>query len=285
MKKKISLVGGRVSPTENMFVPFPCFAPDDGQGGGTPPDGQSGGEDGAGGPGGGPPAPFYPDGLDEQWKGADDRETITNLGNQITSMRQSISKFGQVPKTADEYDLGLSEDFISTFGIEDKDPGLAAFKQAAHEMGLRGDQSKVVGKFLETAQKEGLIEAPISVEQLMGSLAPKDFKGSPAEMQEAGAKRFREADNFINTFAENKGLTDGAKEFMSMMATDAGGLELLDMFMNDNPTVNPGGDGADDVTEADLLERMNDARNMRGDPKYDPDFAKKTNEMYKAKYS
>lgn len=257
-------------------------------GGGGNGDGGAGsggnGDGGAGGGGGNEPSPYRPDGLPEHLAGASDKETIDRLHDAYSGARRELSTRGVPPENVEEYTLDLAGTPAEHLAIGADDPALTSFRGLAKEFGLTKEQFGIVPKFLAQAVESGLIDKPMSPQELAASLAPADFRGDDAARIAAGEERQRQAGAFATLFAANHKLDDAARLELQSLTYSPAGLAVLEAMNKAGmqTSVQTGGAGASGVPSADdLRRRQADPRNDRTSPKYDPNFAKQTRELYK----
>jgi len=249
-----------------------------GGGGGTPPAGQSGG-------GGGDAAPYRPDGLPDQYFGANERETIDKLWGATKGFRDAQAKYEPPPTDANGYAFEWSDSvkpYAADFG---EDKFFAGVKEDALKAGLSNKQANafldgVMGRMISMQ----LVDAPVDVEAEKLKLAPADAKSLPPAERDAAIQR-RVTNNiaFVDSLAA-KGFDKDAAQSLGAELAAFPALNQLVEFMRDGaggsgPAL--GGSGGAEATKADLEKRVADPRNRFGTPGYDADFARETDRLFK----
>lgn len=145
--------------------------------------GDAGGDKGGAGDGKGGEGkadPYFPEGLDAAWKGANDRETLDKIAAHLKGLPKP-------PASADAYKLDLPPDFVKAHGDLKGDPVVAIFNRVALKHRLDNTQHNgVITDLYAEMEKEGLIEKPIDLDAEFASLS--DGKGDPAANIAGGKK-------------------------------------------------------------------------------------------------
>jgi hypothetical protein len=272
----------------------------DGGAGDPPPAGDGG--DSAGGSGGdglAPPAEaYFPEGLADNLKGTNDRETIDKLAGALKGYRERDTH-KDVPEAPEGYfsidgipeqAFKLDDRFKAHFENFGTDPGMKAAAAIAQKHGV----SRPV--FLEAMQasmsalsEAGILEPMLDTEAERAALLPETHKNAPkAEQDKAIDARMNDNLAFLDLMASNKGLPKEAAEYASLMLADSAKghqfLEWLRGSIQGGDGTGPGahgGNGGGSITHSQLKERQADPRNNPSDLKYDAGFAAETTRLYK----
>lgn len=261
--------------------------PKGGGGGGAAPVTVSGG--GGGDP---PPAMKFPDGLPDHVKGKDYPETVDKLWGAYKGWRDEVATRGQVPKTADEYQISYPDDVRESFGDLAKDPTVRSLLGVLHESGVTDKQVQAfLPKFLAEELKAGRgvganrLDPVAEAKALLGdegkSLQPEQLKAKASERQSAalewvaGLKR-------ANTLPEKSAL------LLEAFAETADGVKLIEglrgMERTEHGPQLGGQGGGTAITRDELRERNADPRGNPNSPKFEPGFAKETERLYQQMY-
>ena len=113
-----------------------------------------------------PPAAYYPEGLADNFRGANDRETIDKLFADFKGRPTA-------PAKAADYKLELGQDFTAKFGDLKDDPVVGIWRDVAHKIGLSNQQfTNVIPEIYAGLEKAGLIEKPTDFNAEAAKLAP-----------------------------------------------------------------------------------------------------------------
>lgn len=247
-----------------------------------------------------PPAgPYIPEGLAENLRGGNDRETIDKLAVALKGYRDRDAGMDR-PDTAEGYLSfdGLDEklfapdaQFRPYFDSFANDPGMKAAAAVAQKHGisrpafLEGVQAALAG-----LSQANMLEPMVDMEAERQALLPEAARALPKDQQDAAIDR-RMTDNlaFVDLMVTNRGLPKEAGEYASLMLADsAKGHQFLEWMRNAVQGGGAGGPGAHGqaggggITHAELKARQADARNNPSDMKFDPAFEQETRRLYRA---
>lgn len=257
----------------------------------------SGGSDPAGGaPGGGQPgdggaapSPYRPDGLPDHLFGGNDRETIDKLHKAVSGFRTQQGEAGAVPENPEGYSFDASDKLKPYVGNFDKDPVYGAVRGIAHKIGMPDKMFKAfVPAILEHFVDGELVAAPIDPKQILRDMSPANLaNASDADREAAGARRVQDNVAWIDGAKANGTMPEGVADFFAASAAgDPRAHAAIEWLRGSKSEPAPamGGAVASGVSEADLKARLADPRGQVGAEKYDPAFARETDEMYKKYY-
>ena len=271
----------------NKYGPRIAFAAEDGTGSGADTgsneDGNGNGDGGAAGQGEtgtetGAPELYRPEGLDETFHGATDRETIDKL---MAGIKDATP---QLPADVSGYDFTPADGLQGFFGDKD-DPLLNSAKAAALKNGIAPNvlQGFINDTFGDPVAK-GLIAPPFNPKAEIDGLAKMlgaDIKGTEKAINDANA--------IAGNLAKSMGLPEQAAGFFEGMAETASGVMVIRAIqkMATEKGIPLGGQdaGATSHYSKETLKSMGaDPRIDPQSPKYDPDVRKKYDDSYKALY-
>lgn len=191
-------------------------------------------------------APYWPEGLDASFKGADEKTTLDNFAKtfgeqsaQLKGYRDRDAK-NVVPKTVEEY---TNFDAVKDFKIDDAnkphfenlktDPAFKAIALEAHKNGI--GQAAMMGMYqagLNAMQEAGLLTPPLDVNAERVALLPEAAKGLPKDQQDAAIqKRLNENYGFLDLMQETRGLPKDVAQHLEISLGDTAlghqGLEWI----------------------------------------------------------
>lgn len=243
---------------------------------------------GTGGEGGGKneagaPQLYKPKGLDEQFLGKSDQETIDKLQKAYTGARTELSKKGKdVPAKPDDYKIELPEEALNLLvkpGEDGKDAVFEAVKKVAHENGVTNKGLTAVMATVAEAIKgmqgeggEGESTADFDFKELGGLEKAKPLQDS-AIGRAMGLK------------AQGK-LTDQQVEEVKLAVQYGEGLSLVSALLDAAGEIEiPADIGSSSGNGEITLEQL---RARVADPKYhkeqDPEFIAETTKMFQQFY-
>lgn len=160
-----------------------------------------------------PGAPYAPDGLPEQFRGKDERETIDRLWGDINGRPKA-------PETADAYTLSLPKDIAPLIDV-DNDALLPEFRVIAKELGLTQDQYEgTITKLYSKMIEKGLVEKPLDIDAEFAAIS--DGTGDRVAQVAAGRKSVVElVDVFDGLAARQQISKDAAAELTATIDTAA----------------------------------------------------------------
>lgn len=264
--------------------------PGDGGGGGAP----AGAGDGAGSP---PAETYFPEGLPDHFKGANDRETIDKIaaGWKDYRTRDAAKDLPDTPEGylsfegIDDKAFKLDDRFKAHFDSFGTDPGMKAAAAIAQKHGIpRPAFLEAVQGSLSALQEAGVLEPMMDAEAERAALLPEAAKNLSKDQQDAAIDR-RMTDNlaFVDLMVQNRALPKEAGEYAQLMLADsAKGHMFLEWMRN---AVQGGGNGpgahgeggGGSISHAQLKERQADPRNNPNDMKFDQSFATETSRLYR----
>ena len=174
--------------------------------------------------------PYWPDGLDPAFKGADEKTTMDNIAKSMKGYRDRDAKAGRPPETPEGY-LDFSK--VPDFKIDDaqkpyfdnlaNDPAFKTMAAAAHKHGM--SQAGLLETYqagLNAMAEAGLLEPIIDPAVEKAALVPEAARGLPeADQKLAVEKRISENFAFLDLMAQNKGLPKEASDYAQMMLGDS----------------------------------------------------------------
>lgn len=240
--------------------------------GGPPPSGQAAqgaqGAQGQQGQQGQQAQSYFPQGLDERFRGATERETLDKIAADMSGRPKP-------PEKPDGYEFKASDDFAKRYGDLKNDPVLPIFGKVAHKLGLSQEQfSAAVNEFYAGMAEAGFIETPISVEGELAQLMPA--AGDTQQKRADAVARLDAALTGAEALARRDGVSEAGRAMLRNMGTTAEGVKLLEWMTRGRGEHGLQGGGAG-VTSGDtkdsLTALMKDERyDLRG-PKGDLRFA------------
>ena len=264
--------------TYRTFWQYIAFAPEDGTGAGEEQTGAAdegtseGNEQDTG------TELYRPDGLDESFHGATDRETIDKLMAGIKDATPSL------PEDVSGYEFTPSEGLEGYFGDKD-DPLMNSAKAAALKNGIPPDvlQSFINDTFGDPVAK-GMIAPPFNPKAEIDGLA-KMLGGDT----KAAEKAINDAEAIAGNLAKTMGLPEAAAGFFEGMAETGSGVMVIRAIQKiaGEKGIPLGGQDAGATTHfsKETLKKMGaDPRIDPQSPKYDPEVRKKYDDSYRALY-
>jgi len=211
--------------------------------------------------------PYVPEGLDERFKGANDRETIDKLAGEIAGRPKA-------PAKAEEYTLTLSEKQTARFGDMKDDPVLPIVKSVAHAAGLTNDQfQNMFTGLYEGMLEKGLLDEGIDPQQYIEALAPKG--GDPATRKAQAARRANDVLGNLNGLVTRQVLTKSEANLLQAVGDLPQGVIALEkVFKHFGVTgVQGGGQGAGGAYSWNQWDQdMKDERYDSQSPKFDMSY-------------
>jgi hypothetical protein len=238
-------------------------------------------------------SPYRPDGMQDHYAGASDRETIDRLYKDVKGFRDAQAVKG-VPAKPEDYKLDLAPEIqqkITRPGNDGSpDPVLIEFQKIFHEEGIpQKSFNAIVGRMYEKV-------AALSAEREANQ--PKPGENQPTldfEFKDMGGvekvKPLQDgAAAWINGLKQQGKIDDGDAEEMQLMALHPAGLKTLLKIREMSgeqpiPASLDGGQKAQGVTEADLNQRIGDPRYIRGHKQFDQAFHDETTRMFQNFYN
>lgn len=196
---------------------------------------------------------WFPQGLDEKFKGKDAGETLTNLAKHFSEMPKA-------PAEAKDYTFKPADSIAQFFGTEADNKVLDVAKGVAHELGLTQSQfDGFINKFYGKAMEAGVLSRPVSPADEFTALGGKD--GTPNEIAERGAQRVLAVADTLNGLETAGVLQKGEAAALISAMTKASEVIAMERIMTRLETVNGGpingGKPGDGKTEHERrIERM-----------------------------
>lgn len=197
------------------------------------------------------PTPYIPDGLADTFKGANDRETIDKLYADIKARPVP-------PEKPADYKLELSEDFTKKFGTfnEKDNKVLDVLRDTAFQLKLdQATFNEIVPKFYENLDAAGLIEMSdpaAETEKLVNGL-PKELKALPrADKLQRVAKMANDAGAGVQALETSGVLTKTQAVLVSGLLESAEGIGALTAILGaigERGLQPGGGSGGSQLTE------------------------------------
>ncbi len=203
------------------------------------------------------PTPYVPEGLADNFKGANDRETIDKLYADIKGRPAP-------PEKASDYKIELSEDFTKKFGAfnEKDNKVLDVLRDTAHELKLdQATFNAIVPKFYEKLDAAGLIEMsdPAAETEKLVNALPKELKGlSRVDKLTRVAKMANDAGAGVQALEANGVLTKQQATLLAGHIESAEGIGLVTALLSaiGEKGLQPGaGGGGQQLTEHERAMR------------------------------
>lgn len=219
-------------------------APDAGAGGGGgaaagAPSGDGGDPAAAGGgaapgsaaPAATPPQAYFPEGLPDNWRGKDERETIDRLFSVAKGYRDRDANLDRPEKPEGYFSLdGMAADafklddrFKAHFDAFGSDPGMKAAAIIAQKHGIaRPAFLEAVQASMSALSDAGMLEPMMDPAAERAQLLPDAARGLPKDQQDAAIdKRMTDNFAFVDLMVQNRGLPKEAGDYMQMMLGDS----------------------------------------------------------------
>lgn len=237
--------------------------------GGTGAGGEGGGAGGAGGSGAAAPpsGPYFPEGLPDNLKGANEKDTLDRVAKALKGYRERDAG-RDVPDQPEKY--------LSLEGVDEKvfkpdatftghlkmmaeDPGMKAGLAILQKAGVdRGVVLNALQSTLGALSEAGMLEPMIDEKAERAALLPEAAKNlPPAEQDKAIDKRMQENQDFVALMSENRGLDKDVGEYAQLMLSDsAKGHKFLEWMRGqiqgggEGPGAHGGGQGRGDTSES-----------------------------------
>lgn len=166
---------------------------------------------------------YWPKGLDEAWKGKDERETLDKIA-------EHLGKQPKAPAKPDGYKYEPSEAFQKRYGDLKDDPVMPLWREVAHEVGLNDQQfNAAFSRLYEKMAEKGLIDDPVNVEKQLLELGPQS--GDKRQRMAEGARRVQATRDVLQGLHDRGELTfDEAKAAFDVAQTPAGVKALEKLF-------------------------------------------------------
>lgn len=219
-------------------------------------------------------SPYFPEGIPEQFKGANDKETIDKLFTDINGRPKA-------PEKADAYTFTPSEDFTKKFGDLKDDKVLNVYREVAHELGLTNDQyTGSVEKLYGALDKHGLLDLGPDPDAEIELLKPKT--GDEATRLASAQKRINDAGTFVASL-ETRGLPKAGVVMLGSLLENATGIQTIEFLQRtfQTPGLTAGGQpgNAGGVSRADVEKRMLDPRYDALSGQFDKGFYEETHRL------
>lgn len=271
---------------DNFFKVQPVFAPDDGGGSGQDSGAPRGDE--AATSSDDPvkdnqsqsdvPAPYYPEGLSDGLRGANDRETIDRLTRSVNDFR---AKIGSVPAKNDEYlaSFDIADDMKPYIDNLTSDSLFDQIAEKARKAGVsRSAFQTMLSATLEAAKGADLLEPPIDTKAELQKLIPSGLENAtPEEQSKAIETRMNDNIAFLDQLTKGAKAPlseEGAAFIKEALADSSEGHKFIEYVRSLGPNAgsNPigGGGVASNGGSADLLEkRFSEPKNDPNNPAFD----------------
>jgi hypothetical protein len=174
-------------------------------------------------------ADYWPEGLDQQYKGTDPKATLDNLAKALTGYRQRDAA-RDVPEKAEGY---MEFDGIKGFEMDPavkpyfdmlpKDPAFKPMAAAALKHGVsRAAVAEIYQEGLKAMAEGGMLEPVLDPAKEKAALVPEGAKSLPADAQDqAVQKRMQENYDFLQLATQNMGLDGESAKYAELMLGDA----------------------------------------------------------------
>ncbi|CAN1721989.1 conserved protein of unknown function [Hyphomicrobium sp. 1Nfss2.1] len=173
------------------------------------------------------PTPYHPEGLAETLRGANDRETIDKLTADVLGRPKP-------PEKAADYKLELSEDFTKKFGaFNDKDNQvLDVLRETAHELKLdQATFNAIVPGFYEKLDKAGLLEVSDPAAEMEKLVASQPKGLSHADKLTRVAKLANDTASGVKTLEANGVLSKAQAVLISSLLDTAEGIGAVNAIL------------------------------------------------------
>ena len=220
---------GSQAANSGQAAPGGQGAPNGAQGQGDNGQGTPGGQGAEGGQGTpSAPQPYFPEGLADQFKGANERETLDKMAKALQGYRERDSQ-RQVPEKADAYQTfpdTLPETVKPHIETLKGDPLFDRISAKALDLRMPvNDFQALTTEMFSVAAEMGLMEPPINAEAERAALTPDAAKHLPAEAQrQAREQRMNDNFAFLDKMAdspEKRGLSKDNIDFVKAMLGDS----------------------------------------------------------------
>lgn len=262
----------------------------------TPPAGDTAAAGAGSPPAASPPAEIYfPEGLPDHFKGANDRETIDKLAGGWKEYRNRDAG-RDLPETPEGY-LTLDGIDPRSFTIDERfkghiealaqDPGMKAAAAIAKEDGVpRPTMYRMLQAAMGSLQESGMLEPMVDVAAERAALLPDAARSLSPDLQSAAIdKRMTDNFAFVDLMVANRGLPKQVGEYAQLMLGDKAEGHMFLEFVRTAMQGGGSGPGAHgqqgpSITHAQLKARQADARNDPNNPGYDANFERETTRLY-----
>ncbi len=210
---------------------------------------------------------YFPDGLPEEFRGENERETLDKLAGEFANRPKP-------PEKADDYEISLDDKMKEKFGDLKDDPVLPLWRETAHELGLSNEQfNGAFTKLYTRMQDAGVLEDAIDIEGELKKL--EGSEGDAVAREQHAARRVNEVTTWANGLVSRHKFSEGEAAEIERLGATANGVMALEKLMTLTGEKGfPGGGTPVDTsdTKESLTALMKDERyNLRG-PKGDAQF-------------
>lgn len=226
---------------------------------------------------GGTPAAYYPEGLAETLRGANDKETIDKLAKHVGDLPRP-------PAQANEYKFTPAKEIAHLIANPGDDKVLPLFQKVAHGLGMSQAQfdGTINGLYSEMMQA-GLIKPPVQVAQEFTKLGGET--GSPADRMKKGEQRVADMCDKLDALATRKDITPEQSRALQDMTGSADAVLAIERLLSMLPDVGggprPGGQGGNTgITREQVEARMKDPRYIWNSPTFSQAFYDETNRLF-----
>jgi hypothetical protein len=209
---------------------------------------------------------YFPEGLPDEFKGANERETIDKLAAKLTGLPKP-------PASPKDYKFELSPEMKDKFGDLKDDKFMPLWAETAHELDLDdGRATAALEKLYQKMDKAGLIDRGPDYTAEMQKLMPKS--GNTREQLVAVQARINGAQAFIQGLETNGALTKDLAAILHANTDTASGVMLMEALQKAMGGTGLQGGGVPPAiySDADWRRDMNDERYSTSSPKHDPEF-------------
>jgi hypothetical protein len=225
--------------------------------------------------------------LPDDLRGTTDRETMDKLWKRASGLREEMSRRGAVPEKPDGYKLELTDDARAVFGDPDKDAATKIFRTIAHKHGLTDRQASGLFSDFHSEMIAGDLVKPVNVMDEARKLLGPEASGLTSDQLRAKAgERWAGSVEWLNGLEASKVLSPNEALLAKAVLETADGITLfekLKVAMRE-PGIKTGGGPAPQMTREQLDARNNDPRGNPRDPRYDANFEKETERLFREFY-
>lgn len=174
-------------------------------------------------------ADYWPEGLDQKYKGADAKTTLDNLAKDLKGYRDRDATRG-VPEKPEGYtnfealkDFKIDEAQKPFFDALKTDPIFKGALEVMHKHGMgQLAVAETYQAFLKTAADAGMLEKPLDIAAELKALVPEVARSlSEPEQQAAVQKRIGENYSFLDLAVQNMGMPKEVRDHMEYALGDS----------------------------------------------------------------
>lgn len=228
-------------------------------------------------PAAGAAAPYWPDGLDQKFKGANERETLDRLATHLKGLPRA-------PEKPDAYTFQPGKGLEGL--IDPKtDKVLPIWQQISHKHGLTQEQhAGVVNDLYAGLIEKGLMQAPVDINAEFTKLGGE--AGDTATRIQKGQQRILALEQAIDGLATRKDISPDQAADLKAVVSNAGATIAMERLLSLLPSAQgpqnggqPGGSSGA-KTRADVEGMMQDPRYNYKSGKFDQQYFEQVNRLF-----